>query len=62
MKYHFIVGIMTLLTGLVLVVLGTDYGSKINVTVGLIMGSVMILLGIARIKNAIQMRHEREKE
>lgn len=49
---HFALGAMTLLTGLALVVIGTDYGRMINVTLGVIIGAILILLGMARLKFA----------
>ncbi|MBC8016073.1 MAG: hypothetical protein H7X79_10080 [Sporomusaceae bacterium] len=52
MNYHLIVGSITLLTGFVLIVVGTDYGRIVDVTAGVIVGAIMILLGAARIRNA----------
>lgn len=52
MNYHLIVGSITLLTGVVLIVVGTDYGRIVNVTAGVILGAIMIMLGAARIRNA----------
>lgn len=52
MNIHVILGTMTLLAGITLIVVGTDYGRIINVTMGVIVGSMMVLLGIARIKNS----------
>ena len=52
MRLQFIVGTMTLLTGIVLILVGTDYGRIINVTVGVIAGAVFVLLGISRLKQA----------
>ncbi len=52
MNYHLILGYITLLTGLVLIIVGTDYGRMINVTVGVIVGAIMVILGMNRIKNA----------
>lgn len=49
---HFALGAMTLLTGLALVVIGTDYGRMINVTLGVIIVAILILLGMARLKFA----------
>ena len=52
MNYHLILGSITLLAGLVLIIVGTDYGRIANVTMGVIVGSIMVLLGAARIKNS----------
>ncbi|GEM_PF-1283005 len=62
MKYQFIVGGMTLVTGIVLIAMGTDFGNKVNLTVGVIIGSIMLLLGTARLKNAIAYRREHGEE
>lgn len=62
MMYQFVIGGMTLVTGIVLIAMGTDFGSKINVTVGVVVGSIMLLLGTARLKNAMQYRREHGKE
>ena len=62
MRYQFVIGGMTLVTGIVLIAMGTDFGSKINVTVGVVVGSIMLLLGTARLKNAMQYRREHGKE
>jgi len=56
--YQFIVGGMTLLTGIVLIVMGTDFGSNIKLTMGVVIGSIMLLLGTARLKHAIAYRRE----
>jgi hypothetical protein len=49
---------MTLLTGIVLIVMGTDFGSNIKLTMGVVIGSIMLLLGTARLKHAIAYRRE----
>jgi len=51
---------MTLLTGIVLILVGTDYGRIINVTVGVIAGAVFVLLGISRLKQAWLNRDKEE--
>jgi zinc transporter ZupT len=56
--YQFIVGGMTLLTGIVLIVMGTDFGNNIKLTMGVVAGSIMLLLGTARLKHAIAYRRE----
>lgn len=58
MKLQMIVGIMTLLTGIALILIGTDFGQIINVTVGVIVGAVFVLLGINRLKQAWLNRDE----
>lgn len=58
MNFHIVLGSMTLLAGVALIVVGTDYGRIVNVTMGVIIGSMMVLLGAARIKNAWQNRNE----
>ncbi len=60
MRLQFIVGTMTLLTGIVLILVGTDYGRIINVTVGVIAGAVFVLLGISRLKQAWLHRDKEE--
>ncbi|HAK75311.1 MAG TPA: hypothetical protein DCP36_20365 [Sporomusaceae bacterium] len=60
MRLQFIVGTMTLLTGIVLILVGTDYGRIINVTVGVIAGAVFVLLGISRLKQAWLNRDKEE--
>lgn len=50
MLAQLLLGLSTFITGIVLVVIGTDFGRIINVTVGVIAGSVFILLGMARLK------------
>lgn len=60
MRLQFIVGAMTLLTGIVLILVGTDFGRIINVTVGVIAGSVFVLLGISRLKQAWLNRDKEE--
>jgi multisubunit Na+/H+ antiporter MnhG subunit len=57
-NFHIVLGSMTLLAGVALIVVGTDYGRIVNVTMGVIIGSMMVLLGAARIKNAWQNRNE----
>lgn len=52
MRIQFMLGVMTLLTGIVLILIGTDFGKIMNVTVGVIAGSVFVLLGISRLKHA----------
>lgn len=52
MGIQFVLGAMTLLTGIVLILIGTDFGEIMNVTVGVIAGSVFVLLGISRLKHA----------
>jgi hypothetical protein len=49
---------MTLLTGIVLIVMGTDFGNNIKLTMGVVVGSIMLLLGAARLKHAIAYRRE----
>lgn len=58
MKLQMIVGLMTLLTGIALILIGTDFGKIINVTVGVIAGAVFVLLGINRLKQAWLTRDE----
>lgn len=60
MRLQFIVGTMTLLTGIVLILVGTDYGRIINVTVGVIAGAAFVLLGISRLKQAWLNRDKEE--
>lgn len=45
-------GILSFSVGLALIVVGTDYGRIFNVTVGMIVGAVMMILGISRFKYA----------
>jgi len=52
MGIQFVLGAMTLLTGIVLILIGTDFGKIMNVTVGVIAGSVFVLFGISRLKHA----------
>lgn len=58
MIFHFVLGAATFLAGLILVLVGTDYGRIINVTVGVIAGSALVLLGAARLKYAWLNRHQ----
>lgn len=52
MVLHFIVGLFSLIAGLTLMVVGTDYGRILNVTIGVLMGSVLVIIGLARLKYA----------
>lgn len=52
MVLHFIVGLFTLIAGLTLILVGTDYGRILNVTIGVLMGSVLVIIGLARLKYA----------
>jgi multisubunit Na+/H+ antiporter MnhG subunit len=52
MNYNFILGLGTFVAGLALVVFGTDYGRIINVTMGVIIGAILVLMGMARMKYA----------
>ena len=56
-KFQMIWGLITLSVGVALMVVGTDYGRIFNVTAGLIAGSVMVILGISRLKYAWRHRN-----
>lgn len=61
MKLQFILGATTFLTGLTIVIVGTDFGRIINVTIGVIVGAVLMLIGMARLKHAwINRNHDDE--
>ncbi len=62
MMIQFILGGITLLTGIGLILMGTDFGNNIKLTVGVIIGSIMLLLGTARLKHAIAYRREHGNE
>ncbi len=49
-KYQLIWGLISLIVGAALVIIGTDYGRIFNVTLGMIVGAVMMILGISRLK------------
>lgn len=52
MRFHFILAASTFLTGVAFVAVGTDFGNIPNVTVGVIFGATLMLLGLARFKFA----------
>lgn len=52
MNFNFILGASTFIAGIILIVVGTDYGRIVNVTLGVIIGAILILLGMARMKQA----------
>lgn len=59
MNFQLLLGIVTLLTGIALVAIGTDYGRIVNITVGVIAGGVFIILGLNRIKQGwLQQKEE----
>ncbi len=45
-----------MVTGIVLIAMGAEFGHKINLIVGISIGFIMLLLGTARLKNAIAYR------
>lgn len=54
MKLELLIGVMSLVTGIVLLVMGTDYGKNFNdITGGVFMGAIMILLGAARLRRML---------
>lgn len=54
MKLEIAVGVMSLTTGLVLLAMGTDYGKNFDeITGGVLIGAMMILLGSARLRRAL---------
>ena len=50
MNFNFILGASTFIAGILLVVIGTDYGRIVNVTLGVLIGAILILLGMATMK------------
>ena len=51
MKLELFVGVGSLVTGIILLIMGTDYGRNFNdITGGVFMGAIMILLGSARLR------------
>jgi len=49
---HFVLGTATLSAGLILVGLGTNFGRVYDLNAGVIAGSLVVLLGVARLKYA----------
>lgn len=62
MNFHFILGASTFIAGIILVAIGTDYGRIINVTIGVMIGAMLILLGMARMKQAWISRKDGENK
>lgn len=60
MFFQIVLGALTLLSGAILVAMGTDFGNSVNVSPGVIIGSVMTLLGMVRLKNAVSQRNLRK--
>ncbi len=57
MKLELLIGVLSLVTGIVLLIMGTDYGKNFNdITGGVFMGAIMILLGAARLRRMLH-RH-----
>ena len=52
MIWQSLLGATSFLTGIILMVLGTDYGRVMEVTPLLLLGSIMVILGMARMKHA----------
>jgi hypothetical protein len=54
MKLEILVGITSLVTGVILLIMGTDYGKNFEeITGGVFMGAIMILLGSARLRRTL---------
>ena len=56
MFFQIVLGALTLLSGGILVAMGTDFGNNLNLSMGVIIGSVMTVLGMVRLKNALNQR------
>lgn len=48
--FHYILGTATFTSGVVIIALSTDYGRDLGLSAGAVFGSLLIFLGMSRIK------------
>ncbi|MDD4599713.1 hypothetical protein SDC9_04217 [bioreactor metagenome] len=50
--FHYVLGTATFTAGVVLISLGTDYGRVFDLSLSTVLGSLLVILGVARLKYA----------
>lgn len=56
MNFHIMLGSLTIVAGMTLISIGTDNGRAFALTMDVIIGSVMVMLGTGRLRKGLWLR------
>ncbi|MPM67863.1 hypothetical protein SDC9_114788 [bioreactor metagenome] len=57
--FHYILGTATFTSGVVIIALSTDFGRDLGLSFGAVFGSLLIFLGMARIKQGWLIKNDK---